>query len=136
MRPDELPLPVIAEQVKRLVRAFPQSKVPEVGGFAEELRRATRSWTERELELAFDGVIRTERYWPRIAAILAAKPISHASPIDPATGGTGCRVCGKEPFLAGYETATGEVIGRYRCACPTGGGGWATEKARAWRAAA
>lgn len=44
-----------------------------------------------------------------------------------------CGGCDQVFYLAGYECATGVVVGRFRCACPPAGRGWFTPAAEAWQ---
>lgn len=73
MRLDELPRTLLAEQLARLARAFP-GRHPDLDGMAAELQTATRTWTPAEFTGAIDAVIRTERWFPRIASILRSRP--------------------------------------------------------------
>lgn len=136
MRLDELPRTLLAEQLARLARAFP-GRHPDLDGMAAELQTATRTWTPAEFTGAIDAVIRTERWFPRIASILRSRPTTPrylALADDDETRPPGaCDRCGVVPYLAGYETQRGDVIGRYRCECVPRVGGWSTPRARAWR---
>lgn len=131
MRAAEPSLPFVEEQVERLVGTF--GKGPG-DGFVKELQRALGGWSGADLEAAIDAVIRTEKRWPRIASILAARPLPRKVEGAPESGSSSaCSLCGREPFIAGYETHDGRLFGRFRCGCPTGGGGWDTPRARAYR---
>ncbi|MGE4163882.1 MAG: hypothetical protein AB7G23_19310 [Vicinamibacterales bacterium] len=44
-----------------------------------------------------------------------------------------CGGCGQVFHLAGYECATGVVVGRFRCGCPPAGQGWFTPASEAWQ---
>lgn len=136
MRLDELPRTLLAEQLARLARAFP-GRHPDLDGMAAELQTATRTWTSAEFIGAIDAVIRTERWFPRIASILRSRPttprhLALADDDEPRIPGA-CDRCGVLPYLAGYETQRGDVIGRYRCRCPQLAAGWSTPHALAWQ---
>lgn len=126
MRAMEPSLPFVEEQVGRLVSTF--GKGPGEG-FAKELQRALGGWAGSDLEAAIDTVIRTEKRWPRIAAILAARPLPRKAEVPESSSSSSCTLCGREPFIAGYETHDGRLFGRYRCGCPTTGKGWNTPRA-------
>lgn len=133
MRADELPALTLGQAVQRLRRAFGTAKGLDEEGFVAELQRATRGWTERELEMAIDEVIRSDRTWPRIASILRARP--SRAPREHAEGATdeqACHLCGQAPYCAAYETADGRLLTRTRCGCPPPGRGWDSPRAKAW----
>lgn len=135
---DALPQNEIQDAVGRIVsqRGRPPAGVTQEG-MVSSLRRATRGWTATELRVAVAAAIDGCQWYPLAHRIRQYRPQSAgrvaATGSEQALDGSACGRCGTEPYLAGYETVGGDVIGRYRCDCPGYTGGWQTPAALSWR---
>lgn len=137
MNLDELPILVVRDGVQRVISARgipPRGMTPD--GLVTGLRRSTRGWSEREFQSAIDAAIATEKYWPGIPAIVAARPPATRAVIETRESGPDtCPGCGVHRYYAGYRLHDGTVHPRLRCDCPQPGAGWDHPDALAWQEA-
>jgi len=134
MNLDELPIALVREGVQQIIaaRGVPtKGMTPE--GLVAGLRRATRGWSHGEFVAAVDAAIATEKYWPGIPAIVAARPprATMAGP-EMAAGPDVCRSCGAHYHYRGFVCVDNEVRGRLRCDCPQMSDRWDGAAALAW----
>jgi hypothetical protein len=88
------------------------------------------------VESAIEGLIADPpQYFPKPGEIRKRcfeRERATAPKTQEATQNDRCTSCDRRFFVAGYECATGVIVGRLRCDCPQGGSGWDTEKAKAF----
>lgn len=138
---NEITKPVFGTLLDRLCVGY-QYRIPEAwkAKTFEEYFKQVKRFDVGIVETAIEDLIaEPTRGFPRAGELRgrcfkAEKELKASQPEPPRGDVDRCPVCRAEFFVAGYESATGVVVGRMRCKCPQGGRGWETEKAQAYRA--
>lgn len=98
----------------------------------EQLRHATRGWTDAQFRAAITSACATDPWYPTTPVICKHRPPQLSTQQGDAPrgrSGHACHRCGCESYLGGYQCADGRLLERYRCDCPNSAPGWNTPDA-------